>query len=110
MFPTLDTVGWYTTGSDPAQYLDIHHQFAALVENPLLLCLDPSGPCARGLPVAIFEPILDLQNNQISFSSLDYKIETGEAERIAIEHVVHSTNVGSDENAACKTLRTCRRV
>ena len=72
VFPALDVVGWYSTTVN----LDIHRQIATLVENPVFLLF----ASADGLPITAYESSLDG-----GIAKVDYIVETGEAERIAVD-------------------------
>src|SRR5690349_6314576 len=61
-------------------------------ESPQFLQLDPvSNPTQRDLPVSINESEVHIVKDQplLLFSKTPYKIETGEAERISVDHVAH---------------------
>ncbi len=59
-------------------------------ESPLYLLLDPLvSHATQGLPLQLFESELRIINDEptLMFSKVNYRIETGEAERIAVDHV-----------------------
>ena len=75
-------------GKTPSHY----SQFTDFNESPLLLQLDPAASLrktTKELPIAIYESELHMVNDQPTqlFVKVPYKIETGEAERIAVDHV-----------------------
>lgn len=114
VFPQLELVGWYSTGSDihPSD-INIHKSIASINENPLYLLFDTEmhSTESKQLPVHIFEsevrlagsdaakadtsPANDaaaggskaLQGSSLVFAKASYVIETVEAERIAVDQV-----------------------
>lgn len=76
-------------------------------ESPLYLLLDTAA-CVKAttkeLPISIYESELHVINDQPThlFVKLSYKIETGEAERIAVDHVAKVSS-GTSGNSLCKT-------
>ncbi|KAI8090059.1 maintenance of mitochondrial structure and function-domain-containing protein [Halteromyces radiatus] len=93
VFPELDFMGWYTTGTTPTELdLIIHEQFLSRNESSLFLQLDPSaitGEHHKSLPVGMYESLYDTNHelHKLMFVKTPYKIETNEAERIAVDHV-----------------------
>jgi len=101
VFKNYDMLGWYSTGSEcKPKDLEIHNQFIPFNESPLYLLLDPiaSKVNTRGLPITLYESELRIINDEptMLFSKVQYKIETGEAERIAVDHVAHVTPTGGE--------------
>jgi len=101
VFKNYEILGWYGTGSEcKPKDLEIHNQFLQFNESPLYLLLDPvaSKISTKGLPITIFESELRIINDEPTtlFSKVPYKTETGEAERIAVDHVAHVTAAGSE--------------
>jgi len=101
VFKNYDILGWYSTGSEcKPKDLEIHNQFLPFNESPLYLLLDPvaSKVNTRGLPITLYESELRIINDEPTtlFSKVLYKIETGEAERIAVDHVAHVTPTGGE--------------
>jgi COP9 signalosome complex subunit 6 len=111
VFPTFDVVGWYATGSkvDSNADLLIHRSLAQLNESLVFLRFDPTnhdddaGGRKKGeLPVSLYE--VAVKSSVISagtsssatvvkeaFVSAEYRIETVEAERVAVDHVSRAT-------------------
>ena len=99
--PRLSPVGWYTVGATPTPLdLSIHTQLLAYNESPLFLQLSPSSISAprpgaakgHNLPLEIYESVVDIVGVKsvnrfvrIAGEEGGYRIETGEAERIAVE-------------------------
>jgi len=103
VFKDHDILGWYSTGSEckPAD-IQIHNQFISFNESPLYLVLDPivTGT-TKGLPVQIFESELRIINDEPTFlfSKVQYRVETGESERIAVDHVARVSASGVAEGS-----------
>jgi len=124
VFKNYDLLGWYSTGSEcKPKDIEIHnqvgtakplqnceltkiYQFIAFNESPLYLLLDPvaSKINTRGLPLTLYESELRIINDEptMLFSKVQYKIETGEAERIAVDHVAHVTPTGGEAGSQRK--------
>lgn len=95
VFPTLDLLGWYTVGEVPTpQDLEVHKQLLAYNETPLLVQLHQTVASfenaeANGeLPIRVYESVVELVQGETTnfFVPAGYKIETGEAERIAVDY------------------------
>lgn len=94
VFPNYDILGWYSTQTQPtAADFDINSQFSDVNESPLLLLLDPEAatPDAKELPVYIYEQEVKVVEGapKSFFSRLKYTIETGESERVAVDHIAN---------------------
>jgi len=101
VFKNYDLLGWYSTGTEcKPKDLEIHNQFLAFNESPLYLLLDTiaSKVNTKGLPITLYESELRIINEAptMLFSKVAYKIETGEAERIAVDHVAHVMASGGE--------------
>lgn len=89
VFSEMDFLGWYCTGEAPTdQEISIQRQITEIHESPLFLQLNP---LARNtdLPVSMYESLVDLVLGEprMLFVKLNYTLETGEAERIGLDHV-----------------------
>jgi hypothetical protein len=87
-FPNLDFVGWFTTSPLSPTTLQIHNLFTSLNPLPILVILDPSGLSASytdALPINVYESILSAGN--VDVGEVEFRLDTGEAERIGVEHV-----------------------
>ncbi|GAA5949582.1 hypothetical protein JCM10213_002608 [Rhodosporidiobolus nylandii] len=107
VFPTFDFLGWYSVGSAPGpEDVALHKQFLEYNESPLFLQLSPASSASTGkdLPVTVYESIVELVDNepQPVFVPAAYEIETGEAERVAVDHV--SKEVEGGEGGASSSL------
>jgi len=108
VFPTYDFLGWYSTG-ESAQSSDMDIQRSPAIvefnESPLYLVLDPIAAGrkqTKELPVMIYESLIHIVNEQPTwfFVKVPYKIETGEAERIAVDHVARINPTGSSSDGS----------
>jgi len=100
VFPTLEFLGWYSTGQTvtPAD-IETHKQYLEVNENPLFLLLDTAAcarPDTKDLPIYLFESELRMLEDKPTtlFVKVSYKIETGEAERIGVDQVARITPGG----------------
>jgi len=103
VFANYDFLGWYSTGESvvPAD-MEVHRSavITEFNESPLYLILDPIS-CGRKttkeLPISIYESELHMIDDKPTnlFVKVAYKIETGEAERIAVDHVARISQSGS---------------
>ncbi|CAH1767724.1 5663_t:CDS:2 [Entrophospora sp. SA101] len=98
VFPQFDFLGWYTLGIQPTEEdIEIHKQMVT----------------SKNLPITVYESIIDIINGQAQtlFIKSQYKIETGEAERIAVDHVAHITiGDGSEGSSLIAHLTTQRNA
>ncbi|KAF9360666.1 COP9 signalosome complex subunit 6 [Mortierella sp. NVP85] len=104
VFPVYDFLGWYTIGHKPTMVdIDVLQQLMVYNESPLFLQLDPNEipTPARSLPITVYESIVDIVDNQPQpmFIKAAYKVETGEAERIAVDHVAHAATHQEGESS-----------
>jgi len=94
VFPTYDILGWYSTGSRVQDVdLHLHKQIEPFNEAPLYLMLDTNpGQEVREVPITIYESEVKIINEkpQVLFGHINYKIETGDAERLAVDHVART--------------------
>ncbi|KAF9917346.1 hypothetical protein BX616_001289 [Lobosporangium transversale] len=92
VFPAYDFLGWYTIGSKPS-----------MIDIDVLQQLDPNEipTPARSLPITVYESLVDIVDNQPQpmFIKASYKVETGEAERIAVDHVAHASTHQEGESS-----------
>ncbi|KAH6585236.1 hypothetical protein BASA61_006964 [Batrachochytrium salamandrivorans] len=106
VYPTMDFLGWYSTGISPTpEDIHIHQQMCQQNEAPLFLqMLVKSDESARetattDLPITVYESMMEIVAGvpQTLFVKSQFKIETNDAELLAIEHVAHETS--SDNNS-----------
>jgi len=105
VFPTYDFLGWYSTGTQVQHSdIDVHKQFLEINESPIYLLLDSVAAYSattKDLPITIFESELHVIEDKPTtlFVKVPYRIQTGEAERIGVDHVARVTpSGGSDES------------
>mmetsp|Transcript_24250 Transcript_24250/g.39838 ORF Transcript_24250/g.39838 Transcript_24250/m.39838 type:complete len:318 (-) Transcript_24250:82-1035(-) len=107
VFPTYDVLGWYSTGKEiSSSDVNVHKQIMEVNESPLFLLMDPIiHPASKDLPVFIYESELHIVNETptIVFVKAPFKIETLEAERIAVDHVARIIPVGEPGVSALTT-------
>ncbi|KAL0082436.1 maintenance of mitochondrial structure and function-domain-containing protein [Phycomyces blakesleeanus] len=92
VFPQFDFMGWYSLGVAPTDSdLKIHEQFLPMNESCLFLQMNPTAleGGAKEFPVSIYESVFDIIDGQtrLGFVKAPYRVETNEAERIAIDQV-----------------------
>lgn len=110
VFPTLDVVGWYAVGKTPSsEDVDLHRQFSILIDTPIFLLFDP-GNSTQDLPLTVYEAALESRDENGKFVQLEYGIETGEAERIAVDGVSRGGMGQSDEGLVEGNLTTQRNA
>ncbi|KAJ3548332.1 hypothetical protein NM688_g5309 [Phlebia brevispora] len=92
VFPSLEFIGWYTVAPHPAaQHIALHEQFTAYSSTPLLLILQPSTlfvtDSGQSLPFKAYEPTIEIRDRKTRtvFIEASFTVETGEAERIAVD-------------------------
>ncbi|KAK4688504.1 COP9 signalosome complex subunit 6, partial [Tremellales sp. Uapishka_1] len=114
VFPSLEVVGWYSVGKEPSsEDIDLHRQFANTVDTPIFLLFDSvPPPQSPALPINIYESFLDPsgEGGEENFVALDFGIETGEAERIAVDGVSKGTSGDGEESALISNLTTQRNA
>ncbi|CEP14864.1 hypothetical protein [Parasitella parasitica] len=103
VFPHLDFMGWYTLGAEPSEAdLKLHEQFLQVSESALFLQMDPRAlqpaGAAKEFPVNIYESVIDIVDGhtRLVFIKSAYKVETGEAECIAVDHVAKPSSSSAD--------------
>lgn len=76
-------------------------------ETPLFLQLSPDSVShGKELPVTIFESVTEIIDNapQTKFIVAPYRIETGEAERVAVDHASKSTSAGTGDSICAQAF------
>nr|KAJ3420806.1 COP9 signalosome complex subunit 6 [Polyrhizophydium stewartii] len=101
VFPSLDFLGWYSTGTSPSPAdMSIHQQMSQHNEAPLFLQMrtEDLNPESSDLPLIVYETTVDIVGGAAHtlFAKAQFKVETSDAERLAVEHVAHATNAGGD--------------
>lgn len=107
MFPTQSVVGWYSVGSTPtAQDVAIHAQVVASDAGPgVFVLFNPDIPeDAQALPFTVYESALtEGADGDGKFVQLEVGVETGEAERIAVDGI--TKEVGGDGDTSGRELQ-----
>ncbi|KAG8219997.1 maintenance of mitochondrial structure and function-domain-containing protein, partial [Butyriboletus roseoflavus] len=95
VFPSLEFIGWYTVAPTPtSRHITLQDQFTGYCSTPLLLLLQPSSSVSTSsditgqtLPFKAYEPSVEIRDKKTRsvFIEAPYKVETGEAERIAVD-------------------------
>jgi len=91
VFESSEILGWYSTGKTVENYdVQIHQQVEQHNESPLYLLLNPElAPGSRELPISLMETTVRMVDDKPSvvFAKLPYRVETTEAERIAVDQL-----------------------
>jgi COP9 signalosome complex subunit 6 len=92
---------WGRGGHNPPRrfFLEMH-QFLAYNESPLFLQLNPqSVEHTKDLPLSVYESAMEIVDNapRTLFVRSAFKVETGEAERIAVDHTSKPSDTGGPE-------------
>eukprot|EP01111_Echinosteliopsis_oligospora_P012919 TRINITY_DN4506_c0_g1_i1.p1 TRINITY_DN4506_c0_g1~~TRINITY_DN4506_c0_g1_i1.p1 ORF type:complete len:313 (-),score=102.33 TRINITY_DN4506_c0_g1_i1:64-1002(-) len=101
VFPNIEFLGWYSTGTSVSPSdIEVHRQFIEFNESPVYLLIDAQAaynPQVRDIPITIFESELHVVQDKPTFLfvKVPYRIQTGEAERIGVDHVARVTPGGS---------------
>ena len=87
----------------------IEYQFVEYTSTPILLILQPksdSGSEGHSLPIKAYEPTVEIRDRVTRnvFVEASYNIQTGEAERIAVDW----TAKGGEGGTSCKLIRFIR--
>ncbi|KAI8991256.1 hypothetical protein BDF20DRAFT_919640 [Mycotypha africana] len=113
VFPKLDFMGWYSIGSRPSESdLKLHERILEINGSALFLQMDPNrltpSGGAREFPITIYESLIDIVdgNTRSIFIKSAYKVELGEAERIAIDHVAKPSS-STSETGLGNTCESC---
>jgi COP9 signalosome complex subunit 6 len=94
---SCEILGWYATGTNVMDGdIHIHEQLETYNESPLYLLLNNEHKQSKNgdIAVTVFESVVKIVDSKpiTSFSKLSYAIATTEIERIAVDHVAHSTS------------------
>ncbi|WVF65711.1 hypothetical protein IAT40_000442 [Kwoniella sp. CBS 6097] len=116
VFPSLDVIGWYSVGESPtSDNITLHAQFTEKVNTPVFLLFNPHGVTGtQNLPIKVYESALTEGNKENGlqggqFVELEYGIETGEAERIAVDGVSRGGMGGEGEESTVVANLTTQR-
>ncbi|KDR84839.1 hypothetical protein GALMADRAFT_233256 [Galerina marginata CBS 339.88] len=120
VFPSLEFIGWYTVIAKPtAQHIVLHEQFTGYCSTPLLLILQPSLALvsstdvnAQTLPLKAYEPTIELRDRKSRsvYIEVPYNVETGEAERIAVDWTARGGGSGTSLESHLQTQRSAVKM
>lgn len=92
-FPNYEIVGWFHILPDLPMHpvelsLSIHEQISLICDNPVLMIMNPeeNDSASSDLPVRAYFPLY--RDMKTEFVEISVKIETGEAERVAVDDIV----------------------
>lgn len=118
VFPALEFLGWYTYAPIPSQlHAALSEQFGTYSSSPLLLMLTPTSKEAHGsqletLPILAFEPTIEIKDrkSRTVFAEVSWKIQTGEAERIAVDWTARGGGGEDDLTSHLQTQRAAYKM
>lgn len=64
----------------------------------------PTGSNGKDLPVTVYESNMEIIDNepQVVLRAVEYEIETGEAERVAVDHVSTASAITEGAQSSCE--------
>jgi len=120
VFPSLEFIGWYTVAPRPTtRHTMLHEQFTKYCSTPLLLILQPSLALisssdvnAQTLPFKAYEPTIELRDRRSRsvYIEVPYTVETGEAERIAVDWTARGGGSGTSLESHLQTQRSAVKM
>ncbi|KIM48341.1 hypothetical protein M413DRAFT_440067 [Hebeloma cylindrosporum] len=120
VFPSLEFIGWYTVAPRPtSRHITLHEQFTGYCSTPLLLILQPSLALisssdvnAQTLPFKAYEPTIELRDRKSRsvYIEVPYNVETGEAERIAVDWTARGGGSGTSLESHLQTQRSAVKM
>jgi len=120
VFPSLEFIGWYTVTLRPTpRHITLHEQFTGYCSTPLLLILQPSLALvsstdvnAQALPFKAYEPTIELRDRKSRsvYIEVPYNVETGEAERIAVDWTARGGGSGTSLESHLQTQRSAVKM
>ncbi|KAG8969134.1 hypothetical protein FRC03_004449 [Tulasnella sp. 419] len=117
VFPSLDFIGWYTVSQTlDHSHVAIHEQFVAYHPTPLLLVLSPASTPeqkeAQILPFKAYEPVVEIKERKqrTVYVEAAWNVETGEAERIAVDWTAKGGEGGSSLASHLQTQRAAIKM
>ncbi|RPD63247.1 COP9 signalosome subunit 6 [Lentinus tigrinus ALCF2SS1-7] len=120
VFPSLEFIGWYTVAERPiARHIALHEQFTPYSSTPLLLVMQPSTVFAAAadasgqtLPLKAYEPTIEMRDRKSRsvFIEAPYTVETGEAERIAVDWTAKGGEGGTSLESHLQTQRAAVKM
>ncbi|KAJ3490504.1 hypothetical protein NLI96_g1401 [Meripilus lineatus] len=117
VFPSIEFIGWYTVAAHPtAKHIALHEQFIAHSSTPLLLILQPSTVYAAtelgSLPFKAYEPTVEIRDRKSRsvYVEASFSVETGEAERIAVDWTARGGERGTSLESHLQTQRAAVKM
>lgn len=120
VFPSLELIGWYTIALRPtSKHISLHEQFTKYCPSPLLLLLQPiltfassADTNAQTLPFKAYEPSIEIKErvSRSVYIEVPYKVETGEAERIAVDWTARGGGSGTSLDSHLQTQRSAVKM
>jgi len=122
VFPSLEFIGWYSVAPRPtATHIALHEQFTNYSPTPLLLLLHPStvlstpapsSTNAQTLPFKAYEPTIEIRDRKSRsvFIEASYNVQTGEAERIAVDWTARGGGGGTSLESHLHTQRAAIKM
>ncbi|KAI0274854.1 COP9 signalosome subunit 6 [Gloeopeniophorella convolvens] len=119
VFPSLEFIGWYTVAIRPtSKHITLHEQFSAYSSTPLLLILQPTAALgganiASGhLPLKAYEPTIEIRDrsSRSVYIEAPFNVETGEAERIAVDTTARGGEGGTSLESHLQTQRAAVKM
>jgi len=118
VFPSLEFIGWYTVASHPtSRHIALHEQFSAYCSTPLLLILQPTDTVGVNvttghLPIKAYEPTIEIRDrsSRSVYIEAPFNVETGEAERIAVDTAARGGEGGTSLESHLQTQRAAVKM
>ncbi|TDL28778.1 COP9 signalosome subunit 6 [Rickenella mellea] len=116
VFPSLEFIGWYTVAQAPnSKHITLHEQFTPYTPTPILVVLQPTSPLkpsspdstSQSLPLKAYEPTIEIRDRKTRsvFVEAPFHVETGEAERIAVDWTAKGGEGGTKLESHLQTQR-----
>jgi len=118
VFPSLELIGWYTVTQEPtSRHIALHEEFVAYTANPILLILQPldtvkADGTGLALPLKAYESTVEIRDRSSRnvFVEASFSVETGEAERIAVDWVAKGGEGGTSLESHLQTQRAAVKM
>eukprot|EP00301_Raphidiophrys_heterophryoidea_P015644 c2439_g1_i2.p1 GENE.c2439_g1_i2~~c2439_g1_i2.p1 ORF type:complete len:328 (-),score=78.47 c2439_g1_i2:109-1059(-) len=111
VFPDLDVVGWYSTGSViQPQDLHIHSTVTEIFDSGVYLLVNTEisnvPTTQNALPITLYEGNVRQVGgaHQVVFTEMNYRIHSPPAEHIAVDAITHTQSSNSSQSIAATHL------